>query len=234
MSYNAGDWLKITGQSGIYQTIVMLAPTVSQTVTFNFVDCTDGAGNYYPVVQIGEQLWMAENLHTTAYSDGTSIPNISDNTAWNGLTTGAYCDYNNSINPDSIAAYGHLYNWHAATDARNIAPTGWHVPNDAEWTILVDFLAGESLAGGKLKESCSDFGFVPDINTTNETGFTALPGGSRAGYGAFGDIGNIGAWWSTTQEGSVFAWSRSMNYSNAVSRHYGYKTAGCSLRCLKD
>ena len=122
---------------------------------------TDIDGNDYKTVTIGTQVWMVENLKTTKYNDGTAIPNITDNTSWAALTTGAYCD---NINTPSISTtYGRLYNWYAVDNnagtkvasngGKNVCPTGWHVPSDAEWTTLTTYLGGESVAGGKLKET---------------------------------------------------------------------------------
>ncbi len=194
---------------------------------------TDIDGNVYNTVTIGTQVWMAENLKTTKYRDGTNIPNVTDNTAWGNLTTGAYCDYSNT--PSNSATYGRLYNWYAATNVHNIAPTGWHVPTDAEWTTLTTFLGGESVAGGKLKEIGTTYWASPNTGATNETGFTALPGGYRDSSGTFYTIGSSGFWWSATESGATFAWYRNMfyNYSD-VYRNYIYKELGFSVRCVRD
>jgi uncharacterized protein (TIGR02145 family) len=136
---------------------------------------TDIDGNIYHTVTIGTQVWMVENLKTTKYRNGDPIPNVTGN-AWAALTTGAYCWYNNDA-ATYKATYGALYNWYAVADSRNIAPTGWHVPTDAEWTTLTTFLGGESVAGGKLKETGTNHWTSPNTGATNETGFTALPGG---------------------------------------------------------
>jgi len=140
MQYITGDRLKLTGKSGNYSTILMLIPTQNQTDTFNFVKCTDADSNHYAVVQIGTQIWMAENLKTTKYRDGAGIPNITVDSLWQNDTTGAYCTYNNTTNTDTINTYGHLYNWFAVNNSINIAPAGWHVPTDSEWTALTDYL----------------------------------------------------------------------------------------------
>jgi uncharacterized protein (TIGR02145 family) len=233
MQYNTGDRLKITGISGLYRTIYMLVPSINQTVTFNFMECNDRDGNYYTVVQIGTQVWMAENLKTTKYLDGTSIPNVTDNTTWGNLTTGAYCDYNNK--PSNSSIYGRLYNFYAATDAHNICPTGWHVPTDIEWTFMTTYLGSDSLAGGKLKENCSTRWLSPNKEATNETGFTALPGGCRYNIGTFDLLRLNGYWWGSTQTDLYNAWFRNMSYDlKSVSRRYDYKSSGFSVRCLKD
>jgi len=114
MQFNAGDTLKLTGKSGIYRTVKMLFPDQSQTVTFDFVNCSDADSNHYTVVQICSQLWMQENLKTTRYRDGSDIPNVLDSAAWGNLTTGAWCDYHNLLAEGK--QYGHLYNFYAVAD----------------------------------------------------------------------------------------------------------------------
>jgi uncharacterized protein (TIGR02145 family) len=134
----------------------------------------DVDGNVYNTVTIGAQVWMAENLRTTKYNDGTSIPLVTDSTKWSDLSTPAHCWYNND-KASYKATYGALYNWYTvATD--NLCPTGWHVPTTAEWQILKDYL-GSSVDGGKLKESGTTHWKSPNKGATNESGFTALPGG---------------------------------------------------------
>ncbi|MDD5530360.1 MAG: FISUMP domain-containing protein [bacterium] len=233
MQYTTGDRLKITGKSGIYCTIFMLVPTQSQTVTFNFIDCTDADSNHYAVVQIGTQVWMAENLETTKYRDASSIPNVIDNTQWSNLTTGAYCHYNNDTNEGNI--FGHLYNWYVVADSHNMCPVGWHVPADSEWTILTDCLGGEVVAGGKLKENCTTFWQSPNTGATNESGFSALPGGYCCdSNGSFLDRGHYGYWWASTEYCGAYA-SRVLYYNYADAYRYGnYERCGFSIRCVKD
>jgi uncharacterized protein (TIGR02145 family) len=191
-------------------------------------------GNVYHTVTIGSQVWMVENLKTTKYRNGDPIPNVTDNTAWSNLTTGAYCNYNN--NSDNATTYGRLYHWYAVTDSRNIAPAGWHIPTDAEWTTLTTYLGGENVSGGKLKETGTAHWLSPNTGATNETGFTSLPGGYRSNYGAFYDIGHIAYWWSSTESSMTTAWCRSMYYNTSnVLRSGGLKeNAGFSVRCVKD
>jgi len=237
MQYTTGDRLKLTGKSGNYRTIFMLVPAQDTTITFNFVACTDADSNHYAVVQIGTQMWMAENLKTTKYRDGTAIPNVTNDMEW--LNTGAaYCDYNNT--PDNSTTYGKLYNQYADFDAHNISPVGWHVPTDSEWTTLTTYLGGNSVAGGKLKENCSTHWNSPNTGATNESGFTALPGGSRDGflYGTFAGIGGYGYWWTSTADVSPNAWYRAMSYYEATvtSGHHTnpHLNDGYSVRCVKD
>jgi|WetSurMetagenome_2_1015567.scaffolds.fasta_scaffold63125_4 uncharacterized protein (TIGR02145 family) len=195
---------------------------------------TDQDGNVYKTVTIGTQTWMAENLRTTMYNDGTSITNVTGVTEWGNLTTGAYCNYNNTTNTDTIATYGRLYNWYAVNTGK-LCPTGWHVPTDAEWTTLTNYLGGEDAAGGKLKETGTKHWLSPNTGATNETGFTALPGGDRGDDGAFYDIGHYGIWWSATENNTSDAWLRYMHYySSNVTRNYYSRKLGFSVRCVRD
>lgn len=230
MAYTNGDRLLFKGTSGNYSNIITDIPTASKTITFNLSACSDFDNNNYATVQIGTQTWMAENLKTTHYKNGVSIPNITDSSVWIGLNNGATCLYNNDSSYRTI--YGSLYNWFSVNTG-NLCPTGWHVPTDAEWTILTNYLGGESIAGGKLK-SISTWN-NPNIGATNETGFTALPAGFRRGFGSFGSIEKYSLWWSATECNISDAWTRdaSYDYSNMVRMEYG-KLAGFSVRCLKD
>jgi uncharacterized protein (TIGR02145 family) len=195
---------------------------------------TDQDGKSYKTIKIGTQTWMAENLRTTKYNDGTDIPNITGDDEWDGLSTGAYCNYNNTNNTDTIDTYGRLYNWHAVNTGK-LAPKGWHVPTDAEWTQLTDYLGGKSIAGGKLKETGNTHWASPNEGATNETGFTALPGGYRLYSGSFLYIGLNGFWWSATEHNATDAWLRYLycNYSIVLKKEYD-KELGFSVRCVKD
>lgn len=195
---------------------------------------TDYDGNAYDTVHIGTQIWMKQNLKTTHYKNGAAIAYTgTDNTAWKNNTTGAYAYYNND-EATYKNTYGALYNWYAVNTG-NLCPTGWHVPSDAEWTILTNYLGGESIAGGKLKEAGLAHWASPNTAATNETGFTALPGGYRGYNGAFSTIGNYGLWWSSTEYTTSIAWGREMGYTNGnVTRFDYYKYYGFSIRCLKD
>jgi uncharacterized protein (TIGR02145 family) len=192
---------------------------------------SDIDGNTYKTVKIGSQWWMEENLKTTKNKDNSSIPLVTDAQTWSNLTTPGYCYYNY----DSATykdTYGALYNWYAATG--KLCPTGWHVPSDAEWTILTYYLGGEIVAGGKLKETGTTHWTSPNAGATNETGFTALPGGMCEGV--FWNIGNIGYWWSTTTgDVSEDAFFRDMfcDFSN-VLKNQDWKWNGHSIRCVKD
>jgi uncharacterized protein (TIGR02145 family) len=194
---------------------------------------TDIDGNVYETVTIGSQVWMAENLKVTHYRNGDAIPNVTDGTTWSESSSGAYCEYNNDIN--NVATYGRLYNWFAINDSRNIAPAGWHVPTDAEWQTLVDYLGGNTVAGGKLKESGTSHWYSPNTGATNESGFSGLPGGCRTNYGNYGSIGTYAFFWSATEDNSNYAWYCYLNCSNSeVYRVNSNKHYGFSVRCVKD
>lgn len=193
----------------------------------------DVDGNIYNTVMIGTQVWLVENLKTTKYRDGTSIPKMTEDTQWYRQKTGAYCDYDNIESNSTI--YGRLYNWYAVSDSRNIAPAGWHVPSDTEWTTLISYLGGVNLAGFKLKDAGNTYWPKPN-NASNESGFTALPGGTRSLYGSFLGIGYYGYWWSATAQYELEeALIRSMDYNYAyVKSSYYSMNNGLSVRCLKD
>jgi len=199
---------------------------------------TDVDGNVYNTVTIGTQTWMRENLKTTRYRNADLI----------GTTTPAILDISNSTtypapkyqwayagNEINVATYGRLYTWHAATDSRNICPTGWHVPTDTEWTTLITFLGGQYVAGGKLKEAGTAHWLSPNAGATNSSGITALPGGSRANDGTFDYVGNVGVWWCSTEYSTIDAMHLNMSYIvSSVSNYNRNKTFGLSVRCLRD
>jgi uncharacterized protein (TIGR02145 family) len=205
---------------------------------------TDYDGNVYQTVLIGDQCWMMENLKVTHYRNGDPIPQVTDDGAWSGLTSGAYCNYNND--EDTVATYGRLYNWYAVDDSRNIAPAGWHVPTDEEWKQLEMYL-GMSQAqadaegwrgtdeGGKLKESGTTHWNPPNEGATNESDFTALPGGNRFDDGSFYGMGFEAYFWSSTEDYSYDAWNRNLYfYYSQVCRSYYDKVYGFSVRCVRD
>jgi len=194
---------------------------------------TDIDGNMYKAITIGTQTWMAENLKTTKYNDGTAIPNVTDGKTWYNLTTPAYCWYDNNgtIFKNN---YGALYNWYAVNTGK-LCLTGWHVPTDSEWIKLAAYLGGESVAGGKLKEIGSTHWASPNSGATNETGFSALPGGSRGGSGINYNIGYYCYWWSSTESSSTIASYWILGYKELyVTRFMSNKFNGNSVRCVKD
>lgn len=215
---------------------------------------TDVDGNVYSTVNIGTQVWMKENLKTTKYNDGTAITNVTDNTEWTGLTTEAYCDYDNI--PSNSDTYGRLYNWlvAASTNPKNVCPTGWHVPSDMEWTTLENHLMtngynydgtttgnkyAKSLAGTTFWDPSTIAGAIGNTDFPlyrNKSGFSALPGGDRTTSGDFEGVRLYGLFWSATARDDVSAWSRYLinSYCDVVrSANSSYYT-GFSIRCLKD
>jgi len=232
MQYDVGNRLKFTASSGQYSTVITDIPSQNKTITFKFTDCSDADENNYPTVQIGNQLWMAENLKTSKYSTAEPFLNIVGDTQWSQLASGAYCYYNNSwLNK---ATYGTLYNWFAVKTG-NLCPSGWHTPTEAEWTTLISYLGGESVAGGKLKETGQSHWSSPNADATNESGFTALPCGYREYTGSFeyGDKG--GFWWTTTNysQYSSFIYV-TLASGGTLSKLEADKGSGISVRCLKN
>ena len=193
--------------------------------------------NTYKTVPIGTQQWMAENLKVTKYNDGTIIPNITDDTQWSNLRSGAWAYYNNA--EANNAKYGKLYNWYAVSKTsngnKNVCPTGWHVPTDAEWAVLTDYLGGGSVAGGKMKEVGTTSWHRPNTHATNISLFTSLPGGYRFNDGNYYGIGYYGYWWSSTEDLTNAAWYRSMTTNDGdAGRNGSNKAEGFSVRCLRD
>jgi len=189
--------------------------------------------NVYNTVEIGTQWWMAEDLAATYFDNGTPIALETDDSTWANLTTSGYCWYNNDEGTYKDP-YGALYNWYAVA-AGNLCPTGWHVPTDAEWTTLTDYLGGESVAGGAMKETGTTYWATPNTSATNSSGFTALPAGFRDTDGTFLNLGSVVYFWSATQDNTTDAWTRTQHYNNGtVGRSSGSKTFGFSVRCVKD
>jgi uncharacterized protein (TIGR02145 family) len=194
----------------------------------------DIAGSSYKTVVIGGQEWMAENLRTTKYNDGTDIPNVMDTTEWSNLNGDAYSWLLNDYDMYGTV-YGALYNWYAINTGK-LCPSGWHLPSDEEWKTLTDFLGGATVAGNKLKELGIIAWDNPFSGGTNETGFSALPGGFRNSTdGKFGGLKSYGCWWSSTESSENGAWGRYVTYNQAsVFRAQYHKRTGFCVRCLKD
>jgi len=195
---------------------------------------TDMDGNVYSSVTIGTQVWMVENLKTTKYSDGTAIPLVTDDVEWMNLNGHAYCWYNNDPG-ENKNTYGALYNWYAIyTD--KLCPSGWHIPELADWNTLIDNLGGASSAGGKLKESGTTHWKTTNTEVTNQSGFTALPAGYRSSWtGEFGGIGRDTYWW--TNSGSLVYLPEAVYiHDNEIKVHTGteWRETGFSVRCIKD
>ena len=187
----------------------------------------------YEYVKVGSQIWMSKNLNVSTYRNGDIIPQVTDSIEWAGLTSGAWCYYNNDT--ANGAKYGKLYNWYAVNDPRGLSPAGWHIPTDGEWTMLGNYLGGDAVAGGKMKEvgafQCSRL----DDGSTNESGFSGLPGGSRfAQFFIFTDFGGLGRWWSSdiTSAGAI---ERVLLCDNALLLNGTTDIHnGGSVRCVKD
>jgi uncharacterized protein (TIGR02145 family) len=183
-------------------------------------------------VRIGLQNWASCNLNVSTYANGDVIPYVDDPTEWSNLTTGAWCYYNND--PANEAVYGKLYNWYAINDPRGLAPAGWKIPTDDDWTILTDYLGGENVAGGKLKEAGTTHWLAPNTDAINNYDFTALPGGYRGNTGDYYNIGTNGYWWSSTENDTYDAWYRYLNFDTGNAyREIGSKKDGVSVRLIK-
>ena len=219
-------------------TITINVDEVTQNPTSGYgPNISDVDGNSYKTVYIGTQQWMGENLKVSKYSDGTTIPNITDNTQWENNTTGAWAYYNNDA--ANNVKYGKLYNWYAVSKTtngnKNVCPTDWHIPTDAEWTVLTDYLGGLSIAGGKMKEEGTANWNSPNIDAVNTSLFTGLPGGFRSYNGLYNSIGSFGNWWSSSELSTHLAWFRNLYNSNGGAyRGNSSKMSGLSVRCLRD
>ena len=180
-------------------------------------------------IKIGTQTWTSKNLEVTKYRNGDVIPQVVQDTTWAKLTTGAWCYYENKT--ANGTTYGKLYNWFAVNDPRGLAPKGYHIPTDAEWTILTDYLGGDTIAGTKMK---STRGWDDNGNGTNTSGFAGLPGGFFSDDG-FGTIGFTANWWSSSEDDSSDPWSRYLGSNDGdVYRNLSIKRYGHSVRCLRD
>lgn len=238
MDYNAGDILLLKGVSGNYSNIVTLVATESTMVTFHFDDATDGDNNHYTTVIIGTQTWLAENLRTTSFIDGTAIPKKEDPTEWSQSTGPAFCwQLNDSTSYAEL--YGALYNWYAvsnsAKDALNLCPLGWHVPTETDWATLGSFLGGNLAAGGKLKTTCGDNWTEPNEGATNESGASIRGAGLRNSGGTFGDNLYQAYIWTSTPYQVEYARFVNVSYITSELNFYdNLPTNGFSVRCVKD
>jgi uncharacterized protein (TIGR02145 family) len=229
--------------------------TANKTVTINVTKSTVGTatdidGNVYQTVTIGTQTWMASNLRTTKYNDGTPIPNVTDNAAWAALLTPGVCSYNNTTSADTIGSYGLLYNWYAVNTGK-LCPSGWHVPTLVDWNNLIKFLTNNnydydsSMVGNLFAKSlASTSGWKPSAgkgavgNTDypanrNRTGFTAQAAGYRGG--AFINAGFYATWWSATASDASTSWYLWMDYQDESL--FGIAATvyeGFSIRCISD
>jgi uncharacterized protein (TIGR02145 family) len=217
----------------------------------NDSNTVDKDGNIYHTVTLGTQIWMVENLRTTHFNDGTEIPKVTDNTEWGILTAPAYCTYKNTTNVDSIKTFGLLYNGYAIKTGK-ICPKGWHVPSDAEWTTLENYLItnGYNFDGSTTGSNCAKslasvtnwtvylgtgtVGNTDYSSNRNATGFTAQPGGYRVIDG-FHSIGLYSGWWTSTDYVSNALYDRYLSYNSSnLFRASSTNVAGLYIRCLKD
>ncbi len=239
--------LNIGGQNCTFSRTVSIVSNPGAGVTYGGVN--------YPTVVLGNgQEWMAQNLRTTQYNDGTPINLVTDPTQWaanynNGTTVPMMSWYDNDQATYTANTFGALYNWYAVSPTtngnRNVCPVGWHVPTDAEWNTLIGYLdpsynpsaqgTQSTTAGGKMKSTGTQYWLSPNQDATNESGFSGLPGGGRDYVGSFDDVGYFGYWWSSTEGATSSAWYRYLNYdSGNVDSYTNVKTIGFSVRCLRD
>lgn len=194
---------------------------------------TDIDGNVYPTINLGKQTWMSKNLEVSHYRNGDPIPEVQDWEEWKNLTTGAWCYY--EINSEYGPVYGKLYNWYAVNDTRGLIPEGWHVPTDAEWTTLTNYLGGTIVAGGAMKDI--SLWESPNTGATNSSGFTALPGGCRLNDGSFTSVYENGFWWSTSEKNTTstsFGIARYISFfGEEIKKDVYIKQSGFSVRCVK-
>jgi uncharacterized protein (TIGR02145 family) len=256
--WTAGDELRYIGYATVDGTLlsdtISDVPVASQTVVFElqpaasdpsahscgtpgvhnpvvtYGTMTDQQGNVYKTVVIGAQEWMAENLRTSIYRNGQAITHVTVNSMWPNQTNGAWRYYGNDAQND--CPYGKLYNWYAVADSRNVCPSGWHVPSDAEFSALGAELGGPGTAGGRMK-STSVLWQSPNYAASNLVGWSALPGGATGG--SFQDLGTFGYWWSSTASSTSTAWFRFLyNTLALLHREALIKTTGMSVRCVRD
>lgn len=191
---------------------------------------TDVDGNVYDVVIIGKQGWMKENLKVTHYSDGSEIPNVTGTSEWAGLTSGAWSEYNNSASTGTT--YGKLYNGFAVETGK-LCPAGWRVPTDDDWTELMDFLGGQSIAGGQLKQAGTSLWKTPNEGATNSSGFTALPAGFRGPTGLFYQNAEVAIWWSSSSEANKLPYWITVFSNPFLARNFPVtKVNGMTIRCI--
>lgn len=230
--FHKGDKILAKGYFGNYSNIIIDSPETDKTINFVQTECKDASGNYYSTVKIGNKIWMAENLKTKKYRTGDNVLNFSGNNDWGFYTIGSFCVYGNS--EPHLTTYGLLYNWYAINDGRNIAPDGWHVATDAEWSDLMAVLGGATLAGSKIKETRQSVWSALEY-ATNSSGFSGLPCGMRQSSGSFTGLNTNAAWWTSTENSGTYGWYWSVNnISNSLTRDFFNKNTGFAIRCVKD
>lgn len=218
--------------------IVDATTSTTTSTTSTSTSTTTTTTTSLPSILICDQEWTLYNLDVETYRNGDVIPQVTDPTQWANLTTGAWCYFNND--PSNELVYGKLYNWYAVNDPRGLAPTGYHIPSDAEWTILTNnCLGGDGvggIAGGEMKATGTTLWSSPNV-ATNSSGFTGLPGGWRGTSGTFNGINNYGSWWSSTEYNlnTTLSWFRQVYHADDnATRYYFSKVYGFSVRLIKD
>jgi uncharacterized protein (TIGR02145 family) len=239
MPYNDGEVLKFVGTSGDFSTVVTSSFTGNKEIIFKFVRCTDADNRNYAVVEIGTQTWMASNLRTTKYMNGDLIGTTSPKTLNISAETSPKYEwvyYAFGITEIDTSLFGRLYTWHAAVDTRKVCPTGWHLPSQPEWNTLIASMGGSTVAGGKLKETGLSNWSSPNTGASNISGFSAVPGGTRAPAGSCTNYKNFCYLWSATQRDATYAWYTAMgyNFEMAYSDVNTLKSVGNGIRCVKD
>jgi uncharacterized protein (TIGR02145 family) len=222
--------------TGFYRANNVSGSSAGSPTEFYIFRCTTcgtvSDNNNLSSVTIGSQVWTDKNLDVTTYRNGDAIPQVQDPSAWASLTTGAWCYYDND--PANGAIYGKLYNWYAVNDSRGLAPIGWHVPTDAEWTTLGNSLGGVSVAGGKMKSTGTTYWISPNTGATNSSGFSALPGGWIGASGNFKYINTDSYLWSSSINGSDATYVLLKNSQASLLITSGYMPRGFSVRLIKD
>lgn len=195
------------------------------------ITVTDIDGNIYQTITICNQIWTTNNLNVTKYRNGDAIPQVTDPTAWSTLTTGAWCYYLNNTSNGPI--YGKLYNWYAVNDSRGLAPIGWHIPSDIEYTSLSSCLGGESIAGGKMKTLT--LWNSPNLGASNSSGFSSIPGGVRYSNGTFQFLGYSSNYWTSTLNNTTVFFRNNVSTNAIMFRGTdGTTNSALSVRCVKD
>jgi uncharacterized protein (TIGR02145 family) len=213
------------------KTITRLRSNGTTTITTTVNPCPTNCNQ--TTVDINGQIWDTCNLNVETYRDGSPIPRVDSVEEWSTLTTGAWCYYD--FNPDNDALYGKLYNWYAIADPRGLAPLGKSIPTDAQWTALTTFLGGNSFAGGEMKQTGFCYWSAPNEGATNNSGFTALPGGFRSSTADFFSINEAAWFWSSTTSDAANAFTRSLDMFSAIVLRFPLgKGSGMSVRCLND
>lgn len=203
---------------------------------------TDIDGNKYKTIKIGKQIWMAENLRVSRYNSGRYIDNITDNKQWEDDRNGGWCYYEHDATKNT--PYGKLYNWYAVSNTNQLCPAGWHIPSDLDWDILIANLnppgstlkdnSAVPLVGGIMKSTGTAYWYSPNAEATNNSGFSALPGGYRTIKGQFYSMGSLANWWSISEYNVLKAWSRYIGVNGGSLHRFNYeKEIGLSVRCLR-